>query len=345
MKKTFIYHDITVTVTGLKAQIERFRQNVEAVVDIHKHRKEINGTFENPHAAHYFSPFSPSKVKDPAKYEEDLRDLLCHMEDVQLPDLALAGKIQAVFNKHEPVVDNRISAAQDATERAERQKDMEADTRAREEEQAAVVAAYATKPEPLTLPADVQYITVQRYFNNSDSMSDYFDQHCTLDNLPFLLAVCDKKGPEREDRLRRVLALYPELAAHEWTWKSEKHSMGHGNYLESKIIGESVKKGGPVVSWWWEISFCRTYGKPVQIHKFKGETAPAAATPAGPVADVTVRRNETLNGIEVIFSGRPQQDIINFLKGCRFRWHRVKKLWYGRYDAALLTELQQRLTA
>jgi len=43
----------------------------------------------------------------------------------------------------------------------------------------------------------------------------------------------------------------------------------------------------------------------------------------------TIRKNDQFNSIEVIFSGKPSEAIRTALKGLRFRWHGVKKLWYG----------------
>lgn len=46
---------------------------------------------------------------------------------------------------------------------------------------------------------------------------------------------------------------------------------------------------------------------------------------------VQVNHNTAQNGIEVIFSGRPESDVLEDLKGRKFRWSRRQKLWYKRY--------------
>lgn len=43
----------------------------------------------------------------------------------------------------------------------------------------------------------------------------------------------------------------------------------------------------------------------------------------------TINRNEAFNSIEVLFDGKPSEAIREALKNLRFRWHGVKKVWYG----------------
>lgn len=40
--------------------------------------------------------------------------------------------------------------------------------------------------------------------------------------------------------------------------------------------------------------------------------------------------NEELNGIEITFEEKPSEEIRNALKASRFRWHKVKKIWYAK---------------
>ncbi|MEM6268350.1 MAG: hypothetical protein AAF998_02880 [Bacteroidota bacterium] len=46
---------------------------------------------------------------------------------------------------------------------------------------------------------------------------------------------------------------------------------------------------------------------------------------------VQVNHNTAQNGIEVIFSGRPESDVLEDLKARKFRWSRRQKLWHKRY--------------
>lgn len=42
-----------------------------------------------------------------------------------------------------------------------------------------------------------------------------------------------------------------------------------------------------------------------------------------------ISKNNQFNSVEVKFDGKPSEEIRNALKGLRFRWHSVKKVWYG----------------
>jgi hypothetical protein len=56
--------------------------------------------------------------------------------------------------------------------------------------------------------------------------------------------------------------------------------------------------------------------------------------------NVTVRRNEEKNGIEVLFPVKPDQSIIERLKEMGFRWSQFQKLWWRRYDEGIMNILQ-----
>jgi len=43
----------------------------------------------------------------------------------------------------------------------------------------------------------------------------------------------------------------------------------------------------------------------------------------------TINHNDQFNSIEVIFNGKPSEAVRDALKDLRFRWHGVRKLWYG----------------
>lgn len=47
----------------------------------------------------------------------------------------------------------------------------------------------------------------------------------------------------------------------------------------------------------------------------------------------TITRNEDHNGNEIYFTSIPSAAVRAALKGCGYRWHSVKKCWYGRQDA------------
>ena len=43
----------------------------------------------------------------------------------------------------------------------------------------------------------------------------------------------------------------------------------------------------------------------------------------------TITTNPSFNSLEILFDGKPTEEIRNALKALRFRWHSVKKVWYG----------------
>jgi hypothetical protein len=48
--------------------------------------------------------------------------------------------------------------------------------------------------------------------------------------------------------------------------------------------------------------------------------------------EYNIKRNEAFNSLEITFDGKPSEAVRDALKALRFRWHGVKKLWYGYTD-------------
>ena len=46
----------------------------------------------------------------------------------------------------------------------------------------------------------------------------------------------------------------------------------------------------------------------------------------------TINHNDQYNSLEIFFDGKPDEAVRAALKGLKFRWHRVKKCWYGFSD-------------
>jgi hypothetical protein len=61
----------------------------------------------------------------------------------------------------------------------------------------------------------------------------------------------------------------------------------------------------------------------------KGVAQVAAATVVN-VEGITVRENPGLNGLEMMFPGKPDDSVIAQLKNNGWRWHHRKGLWYNR---------------
>ena len=46
----------------------------------------------------------------------------------------------------------------------------------------------------------------------------------------------------------------------------------------------------------------------------------------------TINTNEAFKSLEIAFDGKPSETVRDALKALRFRWHNVKKIWYGYTD-------------
>lgn len=92
--------------------------------------------------------------------------------------------------------------------------------------------------------------------------------------------------------------------------------------LEDEAFKVFAKNAIPLTS--WEIK----EGKIV---------ATEPATPAEPsgVTGVTIHRNEEKCGIEIAFSNKPDESIIELLKLTGFRWSRFSKVWWAKYTDEL----------
>lgn len=56
---------------------------------------------------------------------------------------------------------------------------------------------------------------------------------------------------------------------------------------------------------------------------------------------MTVRMNEELNGIEVLFDSKPSMGVLSELKDAGFKWHRFKKLWYAKQNKSRLALVEK----
>lgn len=53
----------------------------------------------------------------------------------------------------------------------------------------------------------------------------------------------------------------------------------------------------------------------------------------------TIKNNEQFKSIELYFEGKPSEETRNILKSNGFRWHGIKKCWYGFKDAETISAL------
>lgn len=270
---------------------------------------------------------------------------------------AIIADVEAAMpalNAAMPVEDTRKTPEEDKA-RQDEQKRLTAEREKTEREKEAAFLAEYGEPgaERVEIPAGHVAVTLQLCYDNSDMQSDYFDRHARLG--PALLLAVVPKGPETQSAARYALSRFPEFAAYEFEWHTEKYSMGHGNYLESKAFElpaeiqgwTTAYRGGLVTHGHWEVVFrgtCTSGGFP----PVKGWEAARArstfpiASPSEKAAEaftsggVVVSHNEALNGVEIRFPLKPDTLTILSLKSHGFRWSVRGWCWYHRRDASSL---------
>jgi len=122
----------------------------------------------------------------------------------------------------------------------------------------------------------------------------------------------------------------------------EKYSMGAGYYLKDGwrdsngwMVRKEVKYGDEWRDEYYEMMAARC----VFTEREQADHAPEKAR----VDCVTIRHNEEKAGIEIIFPTRPEAPVIDRLKAMGFRWSRFQGLWWRRFDAAVMADLQASL--
>lgn len=198
--------------------------------------------------------------------------------------------------------------------------------------------------EPIKLPEGQMFITICAYFNDSDSMSDYYAPHRTLSET-YVIGV-KKKGPRTEKGARSFVDNIPELQKLEWTWHKQDYSGGHGTWLQSGPIGKYPHRcydGRSEATYWYEVSFGLYTKDGIKSKFFQGASAASPAVAAAKPGGIEVRRNEEKNGIEVVFPAKPSAEVIQFLKDNGFRWSGAQNLWWRKFDNTVFDAVKSRL--
>ena len=81
-----------------------------------------------------------------------------------------------------------------------------------------------------------------------------------------------------------------------------------------------------------------TYHPRVIMATSAGHTPEKQTAKENTMTNYTITANESFNSIEITFDGKPSEAIRNTLKDLRFRWHNVKKVWYGYKDEQTVKE-------
>jgi len=191
------------------------------------------------------------------------------------------------------------------------------------------------KRQSIEIPSEKMGICLDECFDDSDMMVDYFCPHRLVKRR--LLAIV-KTQPEKEALARRIIEQIPELKAIEFEWKTEKYSMGHGNYLIAKTSHRTSMQNAYRFSYganegevniFYEATFM-SYGQEIPHEKYYlGDlTQHNSSKTTGNGKEV--RENKEKNGVEIVFDSKPDDEILTLLKANGWRWSKFNRLWYNR---------------
>ena len=252
----------------------------------------------------------------------------------------ILGRLQAVLTwarENVPIKDERRPEAE-LKDQWEKARDREAAQKQKEAE---------FNEKATTIPEDKRGVVLEICFDNSDPMSDYFDRHHCIET--YLLAIIPD-GREDERNLRTVIDQIPALKEIPFEWHTEKYSMGHGNYLESKTTTETrTDEAGRQIQCHYEIRYRKTYGKPTRViphpQWFLGEVEGGSNGSSGKetVFEMTIRENRDMDGVEILFPSKPSRAVIETLKNHGFRWSFKQGLWWKRNSLGLIERIEQAL--
>ncbi len=308
------------------------------------------------HESNTLAMFSALRREDVAKVQNDIGeryDWTVSKANVGKIIVDIEAAMPALVAAR-PTTDKRQTKEQRDAENAQhaidRQESNKAQAAKTDNKRAVCVAAYGSG-ETVTLQSGQVGIVAKLCFDNSDSQSDYFDSHASL-SIPFLVGILRGRA-ETESEARRAISGLAGLSdeQHGWEWKTEKWSMGHGNYLTgSKVeVPEEVGAlrvgygGGAIKQGHWEIQFC-TQSDNADKHTFdtfkgygerKQPETPASGQgeSAAGGSGATVSKNEEHQGVEVRFEAKPTPDVLSRLKSAGFRWSMRNRVWYKKYSA------------
>jgi hypothetical protein len=112
----------------------------------------------------------------------------------------------------------------------------------------------------------------------------------------------------------------------------EKYSMGGGYYL-----GHSRYSGWKVSKTQYMPNVYRAIAKGDHV---LGNPTAAPQEPAK-AGSVEIRHNTDQDGIEIIFTEKPDEATRNTLKDLKFRWSKRNRLWYAKYTPQLMNRVKK----
>ena len=163
--------------------------------------------------------------------------------------------------------------------------------------------------------------------DHSDMMTDYY---CPCVVVETRVLGFSRSSRLSEAELRRFAPLLEQTAhLQDGSYVRDDRALRVNDYARS---GWQVRH----LSYWGNEIFraLGVHGLPVQQEK---------PVPVATDGEISIRRNEEKDGLEVIFASKPEPEILAALKLLGFRWSKFSKLWYAKYSESLEKELKETL--
>lgn len=285
---------------------------------------ELSGVIGQPETENkftYMAPFTP--VSNPEGYAILNAVGEKYNWQISLATLAnLENDLKSALQQIKstiPVVDKRISPEESIANEANRNQFRKEQEEKQTQATIATNAILAKKPAWATA-----LIVAELDQDDSDLMTDYHS-HKTLRHV----AIGWRSGSKEDFRqLRKAAGNFSETVhlgpdADDKIEHRENYSMGAGNYLKN---GHRDNSGWSVKS--YPVSILNGLAR----YDYEDQLPDAVTTPTEAIASgsegLTIKKNTEKNGIELHFSNKPEEAVLNQLKSAGFRWSRFNKCWY-----------------
>ena len=315
-----------------KDDVRYLTSAIGRVTGLANYFREINGIVGGEsRISEMWTPFggNEGKISDLTGYEAAKVAFLAEIPAIitSADMVKILAKSAEIFNLHIPIVDKRKTR----DEIAEREAKVKVMQEAMANASCEWVSKFAGSSEKITVPEGYVAITLQYCYDNSNSMTDYFDHHHGW-YYPLLLGILPR-GNETEAKLRTVLNRYSNLKEIEWKWHTEKYSMGHGNYLECGIQGETYNTraydGQTSPPYFFEIEYSG-YSKGSSYLPFPGYPGDGG-TPATQIENqqnsaFTVTYDHDWTWIN--FPEKPADHVLEAMHNLKGRFSGKRRMWY-----------------
>ena len=184
-------------------------------------------------------------------------------------------------------------------------------------------------------PAWAKCLIVAELENDETDLQSDFHGSSTVRSI----ALCySKHSRNLFPEMRKAAKLLPRLSKttpiDEWTENRQNYSMGGGTFLSEYEYGR--------YSGWKIRKVSLEYCTQALIDPLAFPTAETPTTETKlEVTEASYQLNEEKNGIEIMFPGKPSEEIRNQLKASRFRWSRRQGLWYAKQSPDRLKLAQE----